>query len=61
MLGLHVVLVALRGRLTISIKQDNRIGDTKYNILVSGWTLHWKPKLCAWVSMSLNFLYMRSL
>ena len=29
MLGLHSVLVTLHMRLTISIEQDNRIGDAK--------------------------------
>lgn len=31
-LGLHPMLVTLHMRSTISIEQDNRIGDTKYNI-----------------------------
>ena len=31
-LGLHLTLVALHTQFTISIKQDNRIGDTFYNV-----------------------------
>ena len=31
MLGLHLVLVTWHGWFTISIEQDDRIGDTKYN------------------------------
>jgi hypothetical protein len=34
MLSLHLVLVTWHGWFTISIEQDNRIGDTRYNILV---------------------------
>ena len=31
-LSLHLVLVTLYGWVTISVKQDNIIGDTRYNI-----------------------------
>jgi hypothetical protein len=40
MLGLHLVLVTLYGRFTISIKQKiNRIGDTQHNMQCIGQDL----------------------
>lgn len=35
MLGVHLVLVTLHGRIPINMEQDNRIGDTKCNIQCS--------------------------
>ena len=32
MRGLDLVLMALLGQFTINVEQDNRVGDTKYNI-----------------------------